>query len=237
MSDDKPAIGMLRKHRNGFIEVINSGPLDLGRFETEERKIGPRHCFILGYKATPFEFAIARMGHSFDSYQWNYTRFVPDFREGAWNPTNGGSIDTAYSVFKKWMIDHVKRYIDELQEPDLWAQIQSQTPVVSDEPVGSDDREPFTQPEQVQLRMAIKEFRQLVIDRFETTDEHISLVDDRLDYLAEQVGLLNRINWRSLAFSTLVSITIALSLNNEQGKELFELFKQVFSNIVLLLQQ
>lgn len=237
MSDDKQLAGILQSHKNGFLDIIRINNMDPSEFITKYETLESRDAFVLKAVDTPFLFAVSRSEYEFDSYSYCYTKFKPGFGYGYWETPPNNSIKVMYQMFNDWIRDELNPYIKEIEEPDLWAQIQSQTPVVSDAPVGSDDREPFTQPEQAQLRMAIKEFRQLVIDKIGPSEEHLSLIDNRLDYLSEQVGQLNRINWRSLAFSTLISITIALSLNNEQGKELFELFKQVFSNVVLLLQQ
>lgn len=237
MSDDKLGSGMLKSHKNGFLNVIRINNMVPSDFLAKEETLEGREAFVLKAVDTPFLFAVSRSEYNFDSYSYCHTRFKPGLGMTYWEAPPNDSIKVMYQMFSDWIRDELNSYIEEIEEPDLWAQIQPQTPVVSDGPVGSDDREPFTEPEQAQLRMAIKEFRQLVIDKIGPSEEHLSLIDNRLDYLSEQVGQLNRINWRSLAFSTLISITIALSLNNEQGKELFELFKQVFSNVVLLLQQ
>ena len=234
MSDDSVNFGILKKHKNSFLQLIKRMGLDPEEFRTEEKQIDRDVSFEIQFRNTPLRYVLRRHADNYETARCRYTKFTPDFKEIS---TIYAPMDSAFKRFQSWLLNEVKEYLAELTAPDLWAQIQSQTPVVSDGPVGSDDREPFTQPEQAQLRMAIKEFRQLVIDKFEHTDEHLSLIDDRLDYLTEQVGLLNRINWRSLALSTLISITIALSLNNEQGNKLFELFRQIFSNIVPLLPQ
>ena len=237
MSDDKQQIVMLKTHKNGFIQLMRNADLTPERFQVRETFPGGRPHFVLSLLGTPFRFT-TRMNHeNYDDFDCQFVRFAPGFPLSDWYPSkNWCHIGDIYSKFSAWLVDDIRRFFDEVEEPDLWAQIQSQKSVVSDAPLVDDDREPYTGTEQTQLRMAIKEFRQLVIDRFEPTGEHLSLIDDRLDYLSEQVSQLNRINWRSLALSTLISITIALSLNNEQGKELFELFKRVFTNVVLLLQ-
>jgi len=56
-------------------------------------------------------------------------------------------------------------------------------------------------------------------------------IDDRLDYLTQAVDRLNKFDWKSLLISTIISISVALSFDTEKGKQLFNLFKQVFDVI------
>lgn len=237
MSDDKPTIGMLKKHKNGFINTIKDSSLNVDRFRVEETPMEGREAFVLQVTGTPFLFAVAREADNFNSYFFRFTRFSPRFDTDVWTHQAYSDIESMYVLFGDWIEVHVIPYIGEQEEPDLWAQIQSQTPVVSDEPVGSDDREPFTQPEQVQLRMAIKEFRQVIIEKHAPNDERQKLIDNRLEYLTEQLPQLNRINWRSVALTTLIAIVIQLTLSTEQGKVLFEMGQRIFSNIVPLLPE
>lgn len=237
MSDDKPNILILNKHKNELYKLIEQAGLNPREFRAKEETIGGRHYFIMEHLGTRFRYGVRAQGDHFEEFDVKFTQMAPSFPLSDFLSIAGyRTVAGLYSDFQSWLRKHLKPYLSDLAEPDLWAQIQSQAPIVSNEPVGSDDLEPFTQPEQAQLRMAIKEFRQLIIDKFEHTEEHLSLIDDRLDYLAESLDRLNRIDWRSVAFSTLVSVTSTLSLNNEQGNQLYELFKQVFSNVVRLLQ-
>lgn len=234
MSDETVNFGILKKHKNLLLLSIQEAGFEPQDFPYREVEIDNAMWFQMKYRDTPLWYAVRRHKDSYDTGYFISVEFKPNFPTTASNPIPWDTIDKNFSA---WLETDLHEYINEVTGTDLWAQIQSQAPIVSDAPVGRDELEQFTQPEQAQLRMAIKEFRQLVIDKIGPSEEHLSLIDNRLDYLSEQVGQLNRINWRSLAFSTLISITIALSLNNEQGKQLFELFKQVFSNVVLLLQQ
>ena len=46
--------------------------------------------------------------------------------------------------------------------------------------------------------MVIKEFRHIIIEKHAPSDEQLKLIDNRLEYLSDQVSKLNRINWRDL---------------------------------------
>lgn len=239
MSDDKPKIVLLKEHKNGFIPLMRDANLSPERFQVQETM--PDHCahFVLILLGTPFRFTTRMNYENYDEFDCQYVRFAPGFPLSPWYPesTSWSHIDDIYDMFSSWLEEHIERFFMEADAPDLWSQIQSQTPVVSDEPVGSDDREPFTQPEQVQLRMAIKEFRQVIIEKHAPNDEQQKLIDNRLEYLSEQLPQLNRINWRSVALTTLIAIVIQLTLSTEQGKVLFEMGQRILSNIVPLLPE
>ena len=47
-------------------------------------------------------------------------------------------------------------------------------------------------------------------------------------------GTMNKYDWKSLAVTTLISISIALSLDSAKGQLLFILFKKVFSAVKML---
>ena len=74
-----------------------------------------------------------------------------------------------------------------------------------------------------------------MVKEFNPSREQLRLIQMQLDYLSEAVGRLNRIDWRGLAVSTVITIAIQLSLDTEKGKLLFQLFQQAFSVSLKLL--
>lgn len=238
MSDDKPEGGMLKTYKNRFLQRLYNMDLSPESFEKKEGNTEGHASFQLKAKDTPLHFTVRVSQDSHHEFDYRYVQFAPGTPLSEWLPErNWASIEGVYDAFSDWYTNHVAIYLAEVTAPDLWAQIQSQKPVVSDEPVGSDDREQFSKSEQDQIQMAISEFRQIIIEKHAPTDEQLQLINNRLDYLSEQVSLLNRINWRALALGTLIAVIIQLYLGQEQGKELFELGQRIFSNIVPLLPE
>lgn len=79
--------------------------------------------------------------------------------------------------------------------------------------------------------MALRDVRLLIVGRFSPAVPEMESIDDRLDYLTQAVDRLNKFDWKSLLISTIISISVALSFDTEKGKQLFNLFKQVFDVI------
>jgi hypothetical protein len=84
--------------------------------------------------------------------------------------------------------------------------------------------------------MAINELKLLIHKNMETSEEEQELVNNRLEYLIEAMNRLNKFDWKSVAISTIMSISIALSLDTSKGQMLFDLFKKVFSIIPMLMK-
>jgi hypothetical protein len=82
----------------------------------------------------------------------------------------------------------------------------------------------------------VEEFRLLIVKTFAPPANEMKVVNERLDYLKEAVDRLNRFDWRSVAMSTLIGISTALTLDTEKGRILFGLFQQAFSTVVHLLK-
>ena len=83
--------------------------------------------------------------------------------------------------------------------------------------------------------MSINELKGLIINKFELLEEQQKIVNDRLDYLAEASGRLNKFDWKGTLVNTIMSMSIALSLDTEKGKILLKLFQRIFQNIKGLL--
>jgi hypothetical protein len=165
------------------------------------------------------------------NYPWNWQR-TPPAPEGTIyrNP-----IEDAYARFQEWLANEVKPYIDEMLQPDLWAGIEQQREFVTPTSLTPHDVSFFTDEEKPSLRTSIKQFRLLVCEKFDPTQEQLEIIDERLDYLSEAVDRLNRFDWKSLGLGTVLSIVVALSLDTSKGKLLFDLFKQAFSGMLHLL--
>jgi hypothetical protein len=137
----------------------------------------------------------------------------------------------ALQHFNEWLKSQVQRSIQESSVPDLWSQLQQ-----TDQFANSADDTYFSFEEKEQLKLSVEEFKLLIVKTFTPSTDEMKVVNERLDYLKDAIDRLNRFDWQSVAMSTLVSISIALSLDTEKGRILFGLFQQAFNAIVNLLK-
>lgn len=82
--------------------------------------------------------------------------------------------------------------------------------------------------------MSINELKLLIQTNLKTTGEEQEVVAERLNYLIDASKRLNKFDWKSLAVSTLINISVALTLDTAKGHLLFELFKKVFSVVPMI---
>jgi hypothetical protein len=138
-------------------------------------------------------------------------------------------------VFQTWLNNHLIKYIVEESEPDLWDEFRKGNKTLNINSINFEDQSNFLNDEKKQVQLAIADLKLLIQKEFETSENEQRIVDSRLDYLVEATKRLNKFDWKSLAISTLISLSMALSLDTEKGRQLFELFKKVFGVIPQLL--
>lgn len=122
-------------------------------------------------------------------------------------------------------------YLEEIDIPDLWEQLDGQVLFTSD-PLSRRSSESFTKPEKERIRTSLENFKKLVATEYNPSEEQLEIIEDRLSYLASGLDRLNKVDWQGITVSTLISISIALSLDTEKGKYLFQLFKQAFAALL-----
>jgi len=111
----------------------------------------------------------------------------------------------------------VKTYIEEIEILDLWAQLEGQS-LLSVDPLRNRKNSDFDKAEKEHIRASLKQFMKLVEVEYKPTQDQLAVIEDRLNYLGESLDRLNRVDWHGIAISTVISISIALSLDTERGK-------------------
>ncbi|MFC2021339.1 hypothetical protein ACFLU1_06130 [Chloroflexota bacterium] len=229
---------MLKKDSNRLFQTLAREGFDPKLFTLEHANIEEDGFFDqIVLVGSPLRFFIG-LGDSFNEFDYKYIRFAPNFnttlslREQLRRFQNLNELESAVVY---WLENHVQPYLSELLEPDLWQQMQLETPLVTGEALTSLDTNQFTDEEKLQIKMSINEFKVLVINQFKPSAEKLELIEGRLAYLTEAVDRLNRYDWRSVAISAIISISVALTLDTEGGRLLFDLFTRAFSNIAGLL--
>jgi hypothetical protein len=217
---------ILRSHKNGFIDIIKGKGLDVNIFRQEEKAEDEEHKFIISATGTPFKFTVLIARNDIKKLQCKYTLLSPALQESAFQRDPNQTIDYVYRKFDDWLDNHVITYLDEIIVPDLWAQIEEQEGFFENGGADADEYTLFSQEEQLKIRKDIESFKLLIQKDFSPSDDVQKIINDKLDYLVSGVERLHRIDWKNVAFSTIISIATALALDIEKTKYLFELFKK-----------
>ncbi len=226
---------MLNKYKNGFIELLPSHGYVPDDFNVRDLDDGA--IFRLELAGTPFLFETKQGEDSYHSFQFRHTKFAPGLPLSAWLPVDGTvNIRGIYSSFEHWLKVHLKYYFKEREIPDLWQQLQNNETLVTGKEIVDNDFLSFTVDEKTQLRLSIEEFKILIVKQFDPSEDEKHIIENRLTYLSESLDRLNKFDWKAVAINTVISISIALTLDPEKGKILFTFFKQVFSGLLKLAQ-
>ena len=218
---------MLKKYRNELFNQVKLAGISPEAFTIIDKEdlFG---VSLRNSKLSFFAYTYTNTHHSFD---YKCVQFSPDFSLS--DRHIGLTFVDIRNAFLFWLNEHVSPYIGEQTSPDLWASLQQG--ITATPPDIDRDTEPFTDSEKQQIRLSILDFRATVVRKFEPNTAELAAIAARLDYLAESLDRLNRIDWQGLSFSTVITISVALSLDTEQGQQLFDLFKNVFRSTVHLL--
>lgn len=247
---------MLKQHKNAFFDAIQDSGLDPALFSASETEVSfspstpfsmivrkirylfreesPRGpVFDIKIDNSPMKFSVMQ-GGSFGHAYCRFTLFLLNFPVVGWGSQK--PVKDILVTFKGWLENHAKKYIQEIQLPDYWSQMEMFKSFVADAEPNEGNREEFTEEEREVVRQSVQRFRGLLEEHFDPTPEQKEFINERLDYLTKAVDRLNKFDWRGLAFSTLVSISVNLTVDTERGKILFHLFKEAFKATVKLLQ-
>ena len=223
---------ILTKYKNQLLGLIQEYGLETRLFNAGNGKIDKDSYFIVTLRDSPVRFGVQPYQDFLDSFTTRYSLFRTGFPMNS--PTSNLSESGLTNTFNAWLTV-VTRYLQDANTPDLWQILEESRSRAKSELGTPEDFDSFSDQEKTQIGLSLNEFRLLVAQSFNPNQEELETLDARLEYLSNATDKHNRFDWRGIAFSTVISISIALSLSPEQGTQLFQLFQRVFSNILYLL--
>lgn len=229
---------MLKQHKNRLLEVIQASSLFDGHdFHIDETlDENDRRVCVITYNDSPLRFIVLPSPSSYYDLDYRHTLLAPGYPLSEFSGAEVWyKIDNICEALKYWLDHDLKDFVEDLNAPDLWAELAAGQSLGSDFQLEENDISQFSAEEKKQIRVAINCFRVRLIDEFQVTQEHLELIDKRLHYLADALDRLNRFDWKGVLISTVFGISTALSLDIERGKVLWNIAKEVFSQAIRLL--
>ena len=222
---------MLNEYKNGLLDVLKHEGFDPEQFVAEEQAdVG----FKLTFADTSLWFLATNPPETFHWFDCYWTTFSPEFV----TDSVGGRVsdEAMYRLLAEWLADHVRQYLASLLVPNLWEQIETQKQLLSFDAVEQETGS-YSDDEKAALRSSIKTAKLLITERFSPSEDQAEIINELFVYLDQSLDRLkNKRDWKGVLLNTMISISIALSLNTEQGAALLELFKQAFFHALYLLQ-
>lgn len=213
-----------KAYKNELFQILLNHSLGIDNFDIIESG----HNLAMIYK--PFEgilkYEIFQERNDFDLFTCVANGYVPGFPRQKRNLRPENFYDVKED-FKRWLAGTVRQYIQDEAEIDLWAEYQKRGNLAAIKSEDYSDFSIFTSQEKDTIKLALNEIKELIAERFASTETQLQLVNDRIDYLSAGVDRLNKTDFKGIFINTIISIMIALSLDTQRGQELYNLFMQV----------
>ncbi len=217
---------MLKRYKNKLIDLIKKYQFFPTEFEISELHEEEVDVFRINYKNSPFTFNIFTKADDYHQFFCTYTLFAPKFPiSDALPPISYGNFEAILVYFILWL-GYIQQYYDEQSEPDLLKDLIEDYKFLENHNLYYDDIKPFTANEKELTKLAIYDLELDIINKFELGFEEKMIVENRLLYLNEAVDRLNKRDWKGLAISTIIGISIALEFDSAKGKDLINLFNE-----------
>ncbi|HET6255353.1 MAG TPA: hypothetical protein VFE32_14830 [Puia sp.] len=215
-------------HKNKLFEFLQKNSPGLDSFQLIEIN----GQTILEFKGSPLRFIIYPFEHDYDIYSFacvGYGSTYPLINYDSRFP-----FEEVFLHFMEWINESVKPYLEDRNAVDLWEEYKSGVKYLELEELDLGDLTYFSQHDLVRIRFAIQDLKGLIRQNFELSNDQMTTVNEKLDYLVEAAQRIPKTDWKGVALSILSSIIIALSLDTTRGNQLWELFMHVFRAISLL---
>ena len=227
---------MLKKYKNQLFTTIQNLGIDFNNFKISATNSTENDLerTTLTFIDTPFDFVIRTNRDSFDLFDYQATEFRPGYPISSLSP---GYIPFSKILehFTTWLNKDLRDYLDENASIDLWTEYTEGNKLLNIDQIDFNDKAQFSYDERKQISFAVEDLKFLIISQFQLKGVETKLIHQRLDYLTEAAERMNKFDWKSLVISTIIGIATTLSLDTEQGKDLFLLFKRVFGLIPQLM--
>ena len=155
---------MLKQYRNALLQIIQEKGFYPRLFQSEETEYKGLKWFAIILKDSPMKFIVRNQSNNYHYFAWAYTYFEPSFHMA--ETSSLVDVKGLTATFDDWLENHVKLYIHETTEPDMWEQIVSQTPLINEPEISQEDTTVFSEDEKRRIRMSLNEFRLLLLKNF-----------------------------------------------------------------------
>lgn len=224
---------ILKKYKNSLLAAIKQFPLDPRLFSAEDGLIDTQNFFIIRLRNSPLLFAVQPWGIYFDKFGYRHSRFLQGHPLSALDYIS--NFEELHVMFEQWLHSVVIPYLDEINIPDSWQTLEDSFSYTTRRLETPDEFEPFSDEEKIQLKLSIDELRLSIEKNFNLQKKELDTTNKLLQHLCDAVDKHNRLDWRGIAISVAFTIAANLALDPEQTRQLFQLFKDAFTNIIHLL--
>ena len=128
----------------------------------------------------------------FDKFKYSYNRFSPGITQEVspgFDRDNWFDFDVALKAFRKWLVIDVKAAEDESLIPDLWTQLNQERKSLTQSLLES-QKEPFSEEEKIQIRIALKNSEILISKHFQPKEAELETINESLKYCGNAFAIV-----------------------------------------------
>ena len=217
-------------------DIIIERGFDINMFDAEQKTNDDGTEYLLiSYKDSPMKYIVTSIKSSRDGYMVLFGKNDgTDSVTGEDLKIDGINKSQLVSRLLQWL-DELGSYIEESETPDVW-KIHSNRHKVEDSIGNIDysDSDEYSESEKAQIRIALQDFREKVINKVELDEDQIKGIDERLDYLSKAIDRLSKTDWKGIAISTIINIGTAIVLDPIKRDAIMHFFTEAFKIVIPL---
>lgn len=231
---------MLKKYRNDIYRLLfEEFKLDPNWFNVSEFNEKELNICEVAIKSTNIKFQFINPSQSWDHFKYRFSNFAPVTRMTDIIPRDANLLEYTPVIikFKEWINRHAIRFIEDAESIDKWSGLAFERNLFEIINIDSDDNSVFNNIEQQDIQIFMSKIRQNIIDEFSPDDFQLHEINQKLNYVIESSIRLGRKDWKGILISSVISLAITLSVSNETGRRLVDLFMAAFESLRTLIEK
>jgi hypothetical protein len=215
---------ILRSQANEVFNAIRQSGLDPTQF-----------AWSTQYGWLNQELVVSRLTHTPSGFYYTF-----DFSDqGHWAEFSPGEhkvVQTAHPGAWSQQLGYVGLWLTylkrEIEAPDLWAAIRTETDLILAGGTSEQDNAPFTPGERQRIGENLRELRDYARATYQLSADQAQFINARLAYLEEASERVGRKDWLILAAGVLVNIVVGAALAPEAAKDLLRFAGRVLGWLI-----
>jgi hypothetical protein len=146
-------------------------------------------------------------------------KYVGHHQWGDWPawPYEACSWEAVMRSASSWL-DELKR---DLETPDLWAELQSESALLVAESNEDADNTPFSSSEREDIAARLHAFAEEAEQVYALSEVQMSYLNARLDYLVAAADRLGRIDWRNALLGAIIAFLLTAAIPPDSARDIF----------------
>lgn len=185
------------------------------KYTTSGRPAGSYICSVLRYDEYYF------------SFNFNGRKYEPMFSPSENKRTE--KLEEIYEselerVFLYWLLNLKK----EVNEPDLWADLQKYRPTGEIPEIRDQEKNKFTYDQVDQLKVSFEKIKIEIISEFKLNEKQEKELGENIDYLVEAAKRQNMRDWRNLCIGTFMGLAMNLAVTPDKINRFWQIINDGF---------